>query len=833
MKRATIDFGIDLGTTNSVIAVVHGNGAKEFVDTQDGSVLLPSAVWMDKVGTHWVGTKAKEHLLEDPDNAFSEFKQKMGSDEKVTFRRSGQEMLPEELSAELLKVLKHRAQEKTDETLDSVVVTVPAGFKMSANEATKRAALLAGFKTVFLLTEPVAAAFAYGFQSSTQKKYWLIYDFGGGTFDAAIVSVRDGLIQVVEHAGDNRLGGKNLDWDIVEKILLPKLNIQLNGQLLTMSSKEIEARRAIQKLKRAAEDAKIQVSRNGKVFQNYIEFIWNGNEITFNYSLSPNELESLAMPWVRQSIAHCLAALKAKGMTGNDIDKVILVGGSSLLPIVRELVSKEINSRIDFSIDPMSVVALGAAIFAGQQVNSHDNSGIEAANGNFIVEVEYNPVGQDISALVGGRFVHPNGSSFEGYFVEFREPSTLWRSPKISLTTNGVFTAQLHGESGRRCEFEIVLWDPEGRVRECSPKTLPYTVGNAAGRATLAFWVGIEKKGNVSKVFFEKNDSLPAKKTLDVSNAVALKKGDGATGINIPIWEGLHPEKPDLNKEIARFILTGAHPRIRRDIPAGTKMELTLERLADSSIKAKLYIELLDEVFDEKELLDSFEKNISSEELLRQLAEVENELLRIQRSASALSDSAPVAILHEIEETGLIEQAKHDVHAAQLDKSMTSQGHDRLLNLRAALDRAEDTVQWPSLVKEARAVFNDASEVVESHGTESERSTLQDLRSNLNNAITDKDPHGLRRSMEWMDSLKFQVLQEQPEFWVGLYQYVEELQSEMTDKKLAQQLLSQGRKAIENKDVASLKAAVRQMFGLLPVKNQEEASSRGFGSTIL
>lgn len=225
--RTTIDYGIDLGTTNSAIAVLKGTQA-QVIPNNEGSSFTPSAVWIDKRGRLHVGREAKQRHEQDPDNCHIEFKLLMGQGErcKKTFAKSGREMLPEELSAEVLKSLKADVRQSTGEELIAAVITVPAAFEVDQCDATRKAAELAGFTTSPLLQEPVAAALAYGFQSGSDNVFWMVYDFGGGTFDAAVIQVRDGVIQVVNHAGNNYLGGQRIDWDIVNKKLIPELTKQ-------------------------------------------------------------------------------------------------------------------------------------------------------------------------------------------------------------------------------------------------------------------------------------------------------------------------------------------------------------------------------------------------------------------------------------------------------------------------------------------------------------------------------------------------------------------------------------------------------------------------------
>jgi|ERR1035441_2294752 molecular chaperone DnaK len=199
MSRTTIDFGIDLGTTNSAIALLKGLST-EIIKNSLQQDITPSAVHLRKNGELLVGFHAKE-TIKTPrlDDTAIEFKRRMGSDYIYTFDSSGQKRKPEELSAEVLKRLKADAEEKTGEVIEAAVITVPAAFELHQCDATKKAAQLAGFRESPLLLEPTAAALAYGFQADSKKAHWLVFDFGGGTFDATIIKTEEGTIHVVNH----------------------------------------------------------------------------------------------------------------------------------------------------------------------------------------------------------------------------------------------------------------------------------------------------------------------------------------------------------------------------------------------------------------------------------------------------------------------------------------------------------------------------------------------------------------------------------------------------------------------------------------------------------
>jgi molecular chaperone DnaK len=259
VTRTTTDFGIDLGTTNSAIAVMNGVEA-EVIKNNDGFETTPSAVWIDRRDRLYVGKAAKERGELDAPNTCAEFKLRMGTTGQAKlFETTGRSMEPEQLSAEVLKSLKRDVAQRLGDDIQAAVITVPAAFELSACDATRRAAELAGLTYVPLLQEPTAAALAYGFQTDADNVFWLVYDFGGGTFDAALINVRDGEFTVVNHRGDNFLGGKLIDWKIVEELLIPAVTRE--RPLPGFGRGDPRWVGAVNKLKLAAEEAKIRLSR--------------------------------------------------------------------------------------------------------------------------------------------------------------------------------------------------------------------------------------------------------------------------------------------------------------------------------------------------------------------------------------------------------------------------------------------------------------------------------------------------------------------------------------------------------------------------------------------
>jgi molecular chaperone DnaK len=835
MARITIDYGIDLGTTNSTVALLVGT-TPEVIPNKDGSLLTPSALWFDKRGKMYVGREARARHIDDEDNAAVEFKLRMGQQWQKAFQRNGRKMLPEEMSAEVLKSLKTDVHMSKGEDLKAAVVTVPAAFELPQCEATRRAAELAGFVLSPLLQEPVAAALAYGFQSAANKVFWLVYDFGGGTFDAAVIQVRDGVIQVVNHAGDNYLGGKNIDWDIVEKLLIPKLTGE--RRLAGFTRNNPRWRAAIAKLKYHAEEAKIQVSRTQQPAEIWIEGLCQddqGESIDFAYELQPTEMQRIIDPWVSQSVNLCKKALQEKGLSGQDIEKVIVVGGSSLFPWLRERVAGELETKLDFSVDPITVVARGAAVFAGAQRLDAEQGPMAA--GTYKIQLECDPVGSETDPMVGGRITPPPGASITGLVVEIIEQRSQWHSGAVRVPSNGTFMTEVHAEKGRKCEFQIVLTDARGTRLACSPDRFAYTVGMVITSPPLTHNLGIAMSNNKPKWFFRKGDALPARSTEVLYAAVPLRKSqpDGDENIiRIPIIEGTNDQRADRNHQIGKLEITVSDGRVRRDVPVGSEVEVSIALDESRTKTVKVFIPILDEVFDDVIWLGY--ENRSPDELQTELHAEVRRLNELRRRAQSLNDHKAIVAMATVENEQIVDQVTRKVAAAQGDAEACGEADKKLLDLRAAVDSVEDALEWPALVRAAQEQLESTREVIEAHGEPEEKERLAGLGANIRKAIAEERIELLRTMTEDVRDLYWRVTVRQPEFWVGYFQYLEEQKAHMSDQVAAERLLAQGRRAMQMEpfDFEALKAAVRQLIALLPPGEREAAEARGrFVSTII
>jgi len=372
--RVKIDYGIDLGTTNSAFARMQ-NGEAKILKSDFQDDILPSCVNFNKKQAILCGRsafvtfkserlKALRNFEVEASNTFLEFKRTMGTDTHYSSSNMNKTYNSEELSAEVLKKLKSLV---TDENIQSIVITVPAKFTINQNDATIRAAKLAGFKHVELLQEPIAASMAYGLEVEKKDGFWLVFDFGGGTFDAALLKVDEGIMKVIDTEGDNYLGGKNLDEAIVDEIIIPYLadNFSIDNILADNDKKEI-LRGA---MKFYAEEAKIQLSfRESHNILSELGDIpgedENGNEFELDINISQQDLEAVFAPIFQKTITICKELLNRNKLSGSQLGALILVGGPTYSPILRKMLREQVTYKVDTSCDPMTAVAKGAALYA-------------------------------------------------------------------------------------------------------------------------------------------------------------------------------------------------------------------------------------------------------------------------------------------------------------------------------------------------------------------------------------------------------------------------------------------------------------------------------------
>jgi molecular chaperone DnaK len=829
MTRATIDFGIDLGTTNSSIAVVSGIDAK-VITNKAGSSITPSAVWLTKRGDLIVGQEAKERtLLQDPANGDLEFKLRMGQGAEAAknFARGGRRMLPEELSAEVLKSLRADVRTNLGKDIDAAVITVPAAFENPATAATMRAAQLAGITLSPLLLEPVAASLAYGFQTENDNVYWLVYDFGGGTFDAAVMRIRDGLIHVESHGGENFLGGKLLDWDIVTKRLIPAAAAQFNMPDLRRSNPRWQL--ALGSLKMKAELAKIEVCRTRASYSAFVENAGedeDGKPIEFEFTLTPQDVQEITQPYLESSLILCRRALKEAGVPGSAMDRILMVGGSTLNPWLREAVQAELGSQLEFGVDPITVVARGAAIFASTR-EYRRSSPQPVPSDAWRIETEYKLTDNIPDPDIGGRVIAPDSRNLTGYTIELTDNRTHWRSGRISLAADGVFMTQAYAAQQGRSEFAIELCDPTGTRIRVVPNVIPYTFMGVLPPQSppAAMTIGIGLFDGRVATYIRKGDKLPFRKPMDHYNSVPLRAGHAEDELPIPLLEGEN-SRAQRNHCIGRMVIRGSD--LTRDLPMNSQIEITMQMDESQQIAVQAYVPILEQDFEVK--FSSVTQLRSLDELSKEAAAQKERLNKARNDEGRSSNPHIRAVLTDIRNEQLVEHIDSLLDAAVRDRDALAQLDRRVCQLAAELDKIDDALEWPSLVEKAEKERGDTERVVDEHGKEEDKRVLLMLQDEQKKAIATRDADLLRRNIQDFIGLYIVVLDRLPVWHTRKFEWLCE-QKNMKDAAQADQLIAQGNRAIKNNDIDGLKAANRQLSSLLPAQIQAPGKDANAGGT--
>ena len=607
MIRLKIDYGIDLGTTNSTICRME-NGEPSIFRTDTLREVMPSCVSFTRKKSVKVGDSAYNDMKQDKrhvthgwrpqsSNTYVEFKRTMGTDTVYHSNNMQRDYTSEELSSMVLQTLRSFVE---DDTPRAVVITVPAKFTVNQKTATLEAARLAGFEHCQLLQEPVAAAIAYGMSSKQENGLWLVFDFGGGTFDAALLKAEDGIVQVVDTEGDNYLGGKNLDYAIVDNIILPHLGSRFAlSNILSDPQKHEQLRDA---LKTYAEEAKIHLShkQSEDVLSNLGDLGEDddGEEMEIDLTITQQQAFEVMRPIFQKAVDICLTLLSRNNLSGDKLDQIVLVGGPTRLPLIRQMLEQQVAHVGNTDIDPMTVVAKGAALYASTlDVPAEMVASNEQTADAIMIDIGYEPTTVELTEWVSLRA--PEGTALE---VELSRGDGAWSSGRISVSSQGkVTTIQL--EKGRSNTFNVRAFDSKGNSVKCIPEQFVVQQGTKVGSAVLPYHIGIsvwneQKRDGVFQplIGLEKNRPLPAvgvirnRRTTNV-----LRPGVDTDIMTIPVYQADEYQKgvrSYLYEWVADVVITGDD--VPRMVPEGSMVEVTTKVDLSEQMSLEIYLPDID-----------------------------------------------------------------------------------------------------------------------------------------------------------------------------------------------------------------------------------------------
>ena len=758
MGRLKIEYGIDLGTTNSAIARME-NGVSNILEI-DNSKTVPSVILFDRRDNTTVGIQAKNSSKP----TFVEFKRDMGmenlSDYPEEKLQNGTLITAELLSSEVLKKLSERVN---DEIFKSVIVTVPAMFETGQVEATKRAAKIAGFDQVEILMEPVAAATAFAMKNIGKDGTWLIFDFGGGTFDASIVKVEEGIMKVTASEGDNRLGGGDLDRAIINQVMLPQIKKNFN-----IDDLDDGKRKALNRLlKNEADKIKIELS-----FKENVDYLSDlgqfsedadGKEIELEYIFNREEIINLFGPYFQKSIDWAKKLIKRKDLTINEIDEFILVGGPTQIPAFRKMIEEQLK-KPDTSLNAMTAVAEGAAIYSANiknEIKEHGNkigegSSSEEDTHTEEIEIEYDSnVVNDIEPVSILK-----KDKTKKLFAILESSDGSWKSSKQEL--DDVFEVKINDGVNN---IKIKVFNENSDVVKCNIEEFNITKGMTNPETSLPYSIGIEivdvkRKRKIfrSLTGLEVDSPLPAvglsKPNGELRTMSDVRPGVAEDKILIKLFQAssdAEGTRSKLNKYSGlEFVISGLD--VPKLLPASSLINITVNIDRSQTVTFEAEFPELDIIIDE----------LPPAEIKAQVSTTTDEVDDLFKEAdeiiSDLSSSFPIPdSLNNLKSE--IENIKKDWE----DNKDSEQTFRNLQGLVIKLDKELDNLEWPKLEENIRKSLQDletlVNECVEKKlkGYEQDKSDLDNFKKNFEQLKPSKNQDLGQSLLENINSRSYQI----------------------------------------------------------------------------
>lgn len=832
--RTKIDYGIDLGTTNSAIARMESG--KPVIRKSDNLMdTTPSCVSITKKKDFLVGvgaisvmridnTRALKNWEKGNVNTYIEFKRMMGSKHSEESSNLGHPITPEELSSEVLKKLKSYI---TDENVNSIVITVPAMFDAVKKDATVNAARLAGFKHIELLQEPVAAVTAYGLQTSKKNGYWLVFDFGGGTFDAALIKAEDGILSVKDTAGDNWLGGKNLDYAIVDEIIIPHLKEKYLINFVLDDENKLKILRDA--LKPFAEEIKNQLS-----FRPEYSFLSNlgdlpfedenGEEPEIDINVSQKDIEIVLSPIFQKAIDITKGVLKNNNLKGSEIDALILVGGPTHSPILRKMLKEQITEKVDTSIDPMTAVATGAALFASTISVSEEVKEDTRDKTKLQLAINYSATTVEYDEMINVQILKDktNGIIPNKVYIEIIRGAGDWSSGRKLINAEKKTLLDVVLIDGSN-QFEVKAFDENGNRIVCQPSSFNILqgIGGLESLTTLPYNIGIakyfraeEKDLFLSVPGLERTKRVPATGVRnDLKTRRTIRPGKVEDIIRIPIYMGdrnADGTNPLLNKWVYDVIISGE--TIPKLLPEGSDVEITIKVDRSEKMQFSAYFPLIDHT--EELEIDIKSPDLPSPDFLK------TEIHKAKRTAEKVND---------IETLSNLENLEADVEKSGVTADGKLQIMDNLRKELLKLEEAEKSTEYPKVEHELKETFYELEDLIEKLKKHNDKGNLnikqiethlEEYRKKVEHIIKDKNIKDAKELIIEIGQLDFELRNAVTGNAMDV-QFLHHINDDFgsyhwKDANKAKQLLNQGLQMATDGNTSGIRNILVQLIGLMP-----------------
>jgi molecular chaperone DnaK len=842
MARVKIDYGIDLGTTNSAIARME-NGEVKIIKSDIQKDTTPSCVHFRKntitVGDTAYGRYGDDHKKAFKDfsitskqdhefDTFIEFKRTMGTDKTYESKSASHIFNSEELSSEVLKALKNYIR---DEDVSSIVITVPARFRNNQIFATQRAAELSGFKYCELLMEPIAASISYGVNSKGIEGYWLVFDFGGGTFDVALMRMEEGIMKVVDTDGDNHLGGKNLDYAIVDNYIIPylKKEYKIDNILATDYGK----RELRETLKVIAEQAKIAISPPSKNSADIYtdESLGkddNGKEIDFEKKMTLEEYENAVAPTFQRAIDISIKMIEKNNLQSSDLEMILLVGGPTLSQTLRKMLKDQLKTKIDTSIDPMTSVAIGAALFASSidipsTLQKRDKGKIQ-----LILKYPNNTIETEENLGIKIDRVQTQGGIPTKIFVEINRKDKGWSSGKVEILGDAEIISLLL-TTGKSNGFELTIFDDKGNLFPCEPSSFTIIQGFKEPPPTLPMDLGIEAFiGDNDKKLLNgfqglvKNKSLPAKGRNVFKTQKDIRPGNVHDIIRIPIYEGVANTRAIYNQYAGIVIITGE--QLNRFLPKGSEVEISLEVNKSRDINFRAFFPDIDETISDQ-IKSTLQPEYNADEMDDEIERSKSILSKLEDESSNIDLSEAKKLRSELDELKeILENGRSDYETKTLVK-------ERLLAALQELDSLEEAEEFPKAEEELNNALYDLGVTNERYGDNKTSKALEEFDELAKAAIKEGNLRAVKELTSQIRSFNFAIVDQASGVAMEI-SFIKGFDDDFEtynwkNRNQARQFINQAKQIIAtNPTKAKLRPIVLDIFKLLPDSERPKYSEK-------
>lgn len=818
-------LGIDLGTSNSAIAGMH-NSAPHVYKTPDGADYLPSVIYIDRRGNRLYGQRAYAQTFMSPDNVASGFKRLMGTKTNFEFSASGQVLTAEDCSAEILKQLVGQAfTESGNHDITGAVVTIPAAFNQMQCESTINAARKAGMEHVALLQEPIAASMAAMSQGSIKSGQFLVYDLGGGTFDLALVQSVSGEVNVLAHEGINMLGGRDFDKAILNSIVRPWL---LDTFSLPQDFQRIPAYRRLMRMAAyAVEKAKIGLTTcQNEVISASEEEVRvqddSGEDVYLQIDLTRAELEELLHKQIDQTIELSRKIMKDNGYTHDDIDRIVFIGGPTKMPLIREYVPRELGIPADLETNPMTAVAIGAAIYCESRNWDVAGSARKASRGNVKtkgnLELSLDYPARTSSGSARIKVTVQKDELGIGSEVEFTTGSG-WTSGRATLENGMIVEVPLDDDGENAVRMHV--FDAKGRPIGDASETLSIIKVHASAAGipatqTIAVKVVEDMSSNRNALdpLVKKGTSLPASGTKSFRAARGLKAGE-QDYLEFALFQDEGVPEIHLNLCIGSFRISGTDLPDGMAVKVGDPIDIRWFMSDSGLLQASIEFPSLGQTFETPKFYSpqTGHKSFSLEEGTQLATEAIEEARKELNSAEEAIGSSVQHETQQIRDT-LSEQA------ANLDNA--SSGEDTRSVAEAVRHIRQEVSRLKHAPEHQRQVYTQKLTQLQAGFNQSVREkadtrlvALFDQHSmHAQKALARNDDRAMReveQHLDAMESIYMRHLLQDPRFLMAVFQHRLQRRFLASDPPEFNRLVAQGQRAIEMEDIDTLRAVIFRM----------------------